>query len=70
MGITWLSFGAELPQIWFSLGLESTAQQQRVITQLLAERELLDTAQRERLLQLLLGRYAQEATEEELLHRK
>ena len=24
MGITWLSFGAELPQIWFSLGLEST----------------------------------------------
>ena len=46
------------------------AQQQRVITQLLAERELLDTAQRERLLQLLLGRYAQEATEEELLHRK
>ena len=46
------------------------AQQQRVITQLLAERELLDTAQRERLLQLLLGRYAQEATEEDLLHRK
>ena len=46
------------------------AQQQRVVTQLLAERELLDTAQRERLLQLLLGRYAQEATEEELLHRK
>lgn len=41
-----------------------------MITQLLAERELLDTAQRERLLQLLLGRYAQEATEEELLHRK
>lgn len=46
------------------------AQQQRVIAQLLAERQLLDTGQRERLLQLLLGRYAQEATEEELLHRK
>ena len=46
------------------------AQPPRVIPQLLAERELLDTPQRARLLQLLLGRYAQEATEEELLHRK
>lgn len=46
------------------------AQQQRVIAQLLAERELLDADQRQRLLQLLLGRYAEEATEEELLHRK
>ncbi len=46
------------------------AQQQRVIAQLLAERELLDERQRAQLLQLLLGRYAQEATEEELLHRK
>ena len=44
-------------------------QQQRVIVQLLAERDLLDENQRERLLQLLLGRYAEEATEEELLHR-
>lgn len=50
-------------------GLQA-AQQQRVIAQLLAERELLDERQRARLLQLLLGRYAQEATEEELLHRK
>ncbi|WP_404302720.1 periplasmic heavy metal sensor [Alicycliphilus denitrificans] len=46
------------------------AQQQRVIAQLLAERALLGEDQRERLLQLLLGRYAEEATEEELLHRK
>lgn len=46
------------------------AQQQRVIAQLLAERALLGEGQRERLLQLLLGRYAEEATEEELLHRK
>lgn len=45
------------------------AQQQRVITQLLAERELLDEAQRAKLRDLLLSRYAQEATEEELLHR-
>lgn len=47
-----------------------TAQQQRVIAQLLAERELLQADQRERLLQLLLGRYAEEATEEEQLHRQ
>lgn len=46
------------------------AQQQRVIAQLLAERALLGEGQRERLLLLLLGRYAEEATEEELLHRK
>lgn len=45
------------------------AQQRRVITQLLAERDLLDERQREKLMTLLLGRYAQEATEEELLHR-
>lgn len=45
------------------------AQQQRVIAQLLAERELLDAGQRAKLMDLLLGRYAQESTEEELLHR-
>lgn len=45
------------------------AQQQRVITQLLAEREMLDAQQRTKLMQLLLARYAQEATEEERLHR-
>lgn len=45
-------------------------QQQRVIDQLLAERAMLDDTQRARLLQLLLTRYAEEATEEELLHRK
>ncbi len=46
------------------------AQQRRVITQLLAEREVLDQNQRAKLMNLLLGRYAQESTEEELLHRK
>ncbi|WP_119966835.1 Spy/CpxP family protein refolding chaperone [Simplicispira lacusdiani] len=45
------------------------AQQQRVITQLLAERALLDERQRARLMELLLARYAQESTEEEQLHR-
>lgn len=45
------------------------AQQQRVIEQLLAERALLDERQRKRLMDLLLSRYAQETTEEELLHR-
>lgn len=45
------------------------AQQQRVIAQLLAERDLLDAPQRAQLMDLLLGRYAQESTEEELLHR-
>jgi hypothetical protein len=45
------------------------AQQQRVISQLLAEREMLDSGQRAKLMQLLLTRYAQEATEEERLHR-
>lgn len=45
------------------------AQQQRVIAQLLAERQLLDDSQRQRLMDLLLSRYAQETTEEELLHR-
>lgn len=44
-------------------------QQRRVITQLLAERELLDEGQRAKLMALLLSRYAQDATEEELLHR-
>lgn len=44
-------------------------QQQRVIDQLLAERDLLDAPQRARLMELLLGRYARESTEEELLHR-
>jgi Spy/CpxP family protein refolding chaperone len=45
------------------------AQQRRVIGQLLAERELLDEYQRAALMDLLLTRYKQEATEEELLHR-
>lgn len=45
------------------------SQQRRVITQLLAERELLDQSQREKLMKLLLSRYTQEATEEEMLHR-
>ncbi len=45
------------------------SQQRRVITQLLAERELLNPRQREKLMSLLLSRYAEEASEEELLHR-
>ncbi|HJV79707.1 periplasmic heavy metal sensor [Noviherbaspirillum sp.] len=45
------------------------SQQRRVITQLLAERELLDQSQRDKLMKLLLSRYTQEATEEEMLHR-
>jgi Spy/CpxP family protein refolding chaperone len=45
------------------------AQQRRVITQLLAERDLLDQRQRAALMALLLERYTNEATEEELLHR-
>ena len=45
------------------------AAQQRVIAQLQAERELLDAGQRARLLELLLQRYSQDATEEEQLHR-
>lgn len=45
------------------------AQQQRVISQLLAERDLLNESQRARLMALLLSRYEQEATKEELLHR-
>ncbi|NMM77020.1 hypothetical protein B2J86_00885 [Acidovorax sp. SRB_14] len=45
------------------------AQQQRVIEQLLAERVLLNDGQRATLMALLLSRYAQESTEEELLHR-
>jgi len=53
-----------------TIGRLQAAQQQRVIAQLLAERALLEEGQRERLLQLLLSRYAEEATEEELLHRK
>ena len=44
-------------------------QQQRVIEQLLAERKVLDEQQRKRLMDLLLRRYSQETTEEELLHR-
>lgn len=46
------------------------AQQRRVIDQLLAERDLLDAGQREALMNLLLTRYTQEATEEEMLHRE
>lgn len=45
------------------------AQQRRVIAQLLAEREMLNDDQRAGLMELLLARYKQEATEEELLHR-
>lgn len=45
------------------------AQQQRVIAQLLAERALLNDSQRAKLMALLLSRYAQEATQEEQLHR-
>ncbi len=45
------------------------SQQRRVIRQLLAERDVLDQRQREKLMALLLRRYAQEATEEEILHR-
>ena len=45
------------------------AQQQRVIAQLLAERNVLDEPQRKRLMDLLLSRYSEESTEEELLHR-
>ena len=45
------------------------AQQQRVIAQLLAERKVLNEPQRKRLMDLLLGRYSQETTEEEQLHR-
>lgn len=52
-----------------SIATLQDAQQQRVITQLLAERDLLDERQRAKLMALLLTRYAQEATEEELLHR-
>lgn len=44
-------------------------QQRRVIEQLLAEREMLDENQRSALMNLLLTRYTQEATEEEVLHR-
>lgn len=46
-----------------------TAQQRRVIDQLLEERALLDEGQRKALMELLLARYTQEATEEEHLHR-
>ena len=45
------------------------AQQRRVITQLLGERELLDQRQRAVLMALLLSRYENEATKEELPHR-
>jgi Spy/CpxP family protein refolding chaperone len=45
------------------------AQQQRVLAQLLAERDLLSEGQRAKLMNLLLSRYAQDTTEEELLHR-
>lgn len=46
------------------------AQQRRVIAQLLAERDVLDEHQRMLLMNLLLTRYTQEATEEERLHRE
>ena len=45
------------------------AQQQRVIAQLLAERNVLNEPQRKRLMDLLLSRYSAETTEEEQLHR-
>lgn len=46
-----------------------SAQQQRVIAQLLAERELLDATQREILKALLLSRHAEQVSEEEQLHK-
>ncbi len=46
------------------------AQQRRVIKQLLAERALLDDRQRTKLMALLLSRYQQESTDEEMLHRE
>jgi Spy/CpxP family protein refolding chaperone len=46
------------------------SQQRRVITQLLAERALLNPQQRQKLMALLLSHYTQESTEEELLHRR
>lgn len=46
------------------------AQQRLVIKQLLAERALLDDRQRARLMALLLSRYQQESTDEEMLHRE
>lgn len=52
-----------------SIAALQEAQQRRVIIQLLAERELLDERQRAKLRDLLLSRYAQDATEEERLHR-
>ncbi|MGE5649091.1 periplasmic heavy metal sensor [Noviherbaspirillum sp. UKPF54] len=45
------------------------SQQRRVMRQLLAERDLLNPHQREKLMTLFLSRYAQETTEEEMLHR-
>src|SRR5699024_3463331 len=44
-------------------------QQRRVVAQLLAERALLNDHQRDKLMALLLDRYAQEWTQEEQLHR-
>ena len=61
-----------MTQRWQDIALNRNIvmfQQQRVITQLLAERALLDERQRTRLMELLLNRYAQETTEEEQLHR-
>ncbi len=46
------------------------AQQQRVVTQMLDEREFLNDTQRTRLLEPLLSRYAQKTTEDEQLHNK
>ncbi|MBV6272686.1 periplasmic heavy metal sensor [Alcaligenaceae bacterium CGII-47] len=46
-----------------------SAQQQRVIAQLLAERELLDVTQQAALKALLLSRHAEPVIEEEQLHK-
>ena len=60
---------AQWKQLEPAIAALQEAQQQRVIAQLLAERGVLDEQQRERLMDLLLSRYSQESTEEELLHR-
>lgn len=66
------SAGPDLQQInaqQAAIAALQNLQQQRVIRQLLAERDLLNEEQRAKLLALLLSRYSQEATEEEQLHR-
>ena len=61
---------AEIDRLQARISSLQDAQQRRVIRQLLAERELLDDAQRKALGALLLERYSQETSEEEALHRQ